>query len=75
MLSLIIKQIREYFRSPANVFMGLLFPVLLVFFLGTMLQNLDIADYDIGEIKLQYSVRKQTSKAARHLLSFLTISV
>ena len=50
MLSLIIKQIREYFRSPANVFMGLLFPVLLVFFLGTMLQNLDIADYDIGEI-------------------------
>ena len=50
MLSLIIKQIREYFRSPANVFMGLFFPVLLVFFLGTMLQNLDIADYDIGEI-------------------------
>ena len=75
MLSLIIKQIREYFRSPVNVFMGLLFPVLLVFFLGTMLQNLDIADYDIGEIKLQYNVTQTYEKAARHLLSFLTISV
>lgn len=71
MLSLIIKQIREYFRSPANVFMGLLFPVLLVFFLGTMLQNLDIADYDIGEIKLQYSVTQTDEQSGKAFAEFL----
>lgn len=71
MLSLIIKQIREYFRSPANVFMGLLFPVLLVFFLGTMLQNLDIADYDIGEIKLQYSVAQTNEQSGKAFAEFL----
>ena len=71
MLSLIIKQIREYFRSPANVFMGLLFPVLLVFFLGTMLQNLDIADYDIGEIKLQYNVVQTDEQSGKAFAEFL----
>ena len=71
MLSLIIKQIREYFRSPANVFMGLFFPVLLVFFLGTMLQNLDIADYDIGEIKLQYSVTQTDEQSGKAFAEFL----
>lgn len=71
MLSLIIKQMREYFRSPVNVFMGLLFPVLLVFFLGTMLQNLDIADYDIGEIKLQYSVTQTDEQSGRAFAEFL----
>ena len=71
MLSLIIKQIREYFRSPANVFMGLFFPVLLVFFLGTMLQNLDIADYDIGEIKLQYNISQTDEQSGKAFAEFL----
>ena len=72
MLSLIIKQIREYFRSPANVFMGLFFPVLLVFFLGTMLQNLDIADYDIGEIKLQYNISQTDEQSGKAFAEFLS---
>ena len=71
MLSLIIKQIREYFRSPANVFMGLFFPVLLVFFLGTMLQNFDIADYDIGEIKLQYNISQTDEQSGKAFAEFL----
>ncbi len=71
MLSLIIKQMREYFRSPVNVFMGLLFPVLLVFFLGTMLQNLDISDYDIGEINLQYSVSEADEQSGKAFAEFL----
>lgn len=71
MLSLIIKQMREYFRSPVNVFMGLLFPVLLVFFLGTMLQNLDISDYDIGEINLQYSVSEADEQSGKAFSDFI----
>lgn len=71
MLSLIIKQMREYFRSPVNVFMGLLFPVLLVFFLGTMLQGLDKSDYDIGEIKLQYSVSGADEQSGKAFTEFL----
>lgn len=71
MLSLIIKQMREYFRSPVNVFMGLFFPVLLVFFLGTMLQNFDIADYDIGEIKLQYNISQTDEQSSKAFAEFL----
>ena len=71
MISLITKQMREYFRSPVNVFMGLLFPVLLVFFLGTMLQGLDIADYDIGEIKLQYSIAETDEQSGKAFTEFL----
>lgn len=71
MLSLIIKQMREYFRNPVNVFMGLLFPVLLVFFLGTMLQGLDISDYDIGKIKLQYSVSGADEQSGKAFAEFL----
>ena len=71
MLSLIIKQMKEYFRSPVNVFMGLLFPVLLVFFLGTMLQSLDISDYDIGEITLQYSVSGADEQSGKAFTEFL----
>jgi hypothetical protein len=51
--------------------MGLLFPVLLVFFLGTMLQNLDIADYDIGEIKLQYNVVQTDEQSGKAFAEFL----
>ena len=71
MLSLIIKQMKEYFRSPVNVFMGLLFPVLLVFFLGTMLQSLDISDYDIGEITLQYSVSGTNEQNGKAFVEFI----
>lgn len=69
--SIIIKEIREFFRNPASVFMGLLFPVLLVFFLGTMLQGIDIADYDIGEINIQYSVSDADKQSASAFESFL----
>ena len=55
MFSIIIKEIKEFYRSPVNLFMAILFPVLLIFFLGTMLQNLDVSDWEIGEINVQYS--------------------
>ena len=56
MLNIIKKEVREYFRNPASVFMTDLFPCLLIFILGTMLQFIDVADYEIGEIKLQYLI-------------------
>lgn len=64
MLSVIIKEIKEYFRSPIAVFMTALFPMLLVFILGTMLQNLDTSDAAIGEITLQYSVSEEGIQSA-----------
>lgn len=69
--SIIIKEIKEFYRNPVNIFMGLLFPVLLVFFLGTMLQSLDIADYNIGEISVEYSVSEADDMAANSFVSFL----
>lgn len=72
MFSIIVKEIKEYFRNPAAVFMTVIFPSLLVFVLGTMLQSLDIADYEIGDIKLQYSVSDANSINATSFETFLT---
>lgn len=54
MLAVIIKELKEMFRSGDQLFFVIFFPSLMVFLLGTLLEDLNIADYDIGEIKLGY---------------------
>ena len=72
MLSIIIKEIKEFYRSPVNLFMAILFPVLLIFFLGTMLQNLDVSDWEIGEINVQYSTAQANEISATAFDQFLS---
>lgn len=54
MISIIKKEITEFLRNGSNLFFTIFFPSILVFLLGTLLQNLDVSDYDIGEINLGY---------------------
>lgn len=72
MFSIIIKEIKEFYRSPVSLFMAIVFPALLVFFLGTMLQNLDVSDWEIGEINIQYSASQANEISAKSFDEFLS---
>ena len=48
-------------RSPADLFLVLIFPSLLIFVLGNMLANMDNADYAIPEIRLGYTAEQKDS--------------
>ncbi len=52
MLSIILNETRALMRDKVSMFFLLLFPLLMIYMLGTFLQNIDIADYEIGEIQL-----------------------
>lgn len=64
MLSVIIKEIRSCFRSGPTIFFSILFPSLCTFFLGTLLENVEVADSPVGELNLAYCVDSGYSAAA-----------
>lgn len=72
MLKIAIKEMKGYFRSPAAVFMTVFFPCLLIYTLGTMLQSLDISDFSIGKIKIQYNMSDTDKYNADAFESFIT---
>lgn len=57
MKTMILKSLKCFYRSPANIFMTVVFPLVMIFFLGSFLQNLDISDHEIGEINLAYGIK------------------
>ncbi|HHU73047.1 MAG TPA: ABC transporter permease [Clostridiales bacterium] len=59
MFSIIIKETREFIREKTNLFFFLVFPVVLVFLLGTLLGSMDQAEETVGEIKLQYIIETE----------------
>ncbi len=52
MLSIILNETRALMRDKVSMFFLLFFPLLMIYMLGTFLQNIDVADYEIGEIQL-----------------------
>ncbi len=56
-MQIFLKEVKEFFRDPAAVFMCLFFPMLMVLILGSFLQQLDISDYGIENIKLHYTAQ------------------
>lgn len=52
MFSMILNEMRSLLRDKVSVFFMLFFPLLMIYMLGTFLQNIDVADYEIGEIQL-----------------------
>ncbi|WP_124098537.1 ABC transporter permease [Ruminococcus sp. Marseille-P6503] len=66
MLAIIKKEVMELFRSVDQLFFVILFPSLMVFLLGTLLEDLDVSDYDIGEIKLGYCSQGQQDAAEQY---------
>ncbi len=56
MFNIVIKETKEFVREKAYLFFFLLFPVVLVFLLGNLLQSTDVAEKAIGTIKIQYLI-------------------
>lgn len=64
MLSVILNEIRSYFRNGSNIFFTVFFPSICVFFLGTFLENIEVSDAVIGDIKLLYGIESADSYSA-----------
>ncbi len=59
MISLIRNEMRSLLRNKVSLFFLLFFPLLMIYMLGTFLQNIDVADYEIGEIRLGCSTESE----------------
>ncbi len=59
MFNIIIKETKEFIREKSYLFFFLLFPAILVFLLGNLLQSTDVAEEAIGAIKIQYLIDTQ----------------
>ena len=56
MIEIIIKETKEFLRDKSNVFYFLIFPILLVFLLGNLLNNSDMAEEAIGSVRIHYMI-------------------
>lgn len=59
MIHIILKETREFLRDKSNLFFFLIFPVVLVFLLGTLLSNMDLAEELVGEVRIHYMIEAE----------------
>lgn len=63
MLQVFLNAVRSCFRSGTTIFFSILFPSLCTFFLGTLLEKLEISDDIVGEINLAYCIESDDYSA------------
>lgn len=56
MLKIILNEMRSCFRSGTTLFFSILFPSLCTFFLGTLLESIEVADSVVGELNIAYCI-------------------
>lgn len=56
MLHVILNEIRSCFRSGSTLFFSILFPTLCTVILGTLLENVDVADETVGKLNVAYYI-------------------
>lgn len=56
MLRVILNEIRSCFRNGTTLFFSILFPSLCTFFLGTLLEGIEVADSVVGELNIAYCI-------------------
>lgn len=56
MLHVILNEIRSCFRNGSTLFFSILFPSLCTFFLGTLLESIEVADSVVGELNIAYCI-------------------
>ncbi|MDR1815950.1 MAG: ABC transporter permease [Clostridiales Family XIII bacterium] len=61
----------EYFRDKSALFFSLLFPALLCFILGSMLQSLDNPDEPLGEIRVAAAVETEDEAFGAGVAAFM----
>lgn len=60
MLGVILNEIRSCFRSGSTIFFSILFPSLCTFFLGTLLENIEVSDSAVGELNIAYYIESDS---------------
>lgn len=55
MFSIILKSFRAFYRTPSTLFFTVFFPSVCVFFLGTFLENVEVSDDAVGEVRIVYA--------------------
>ena len=58
MIYVILNTIRASFRNGPTIFFSIFFPSIMTFFLGTLLENIQVADNAVGELNLAYCVEE-----------------
>lgn len=56
MFQIILNEVRSCFRSGTTLFFSILFPSLCTFFLGTLLESIEVSDSVVGELNLAYCI-------------------
>lgn len=56
MLSVIIKETREFVRNKTTLFFFLLFPGVMIFLLGQLIENMNKSEETIGTITVRYAI-------------------
>lgn len=58
---------REFIRQKANLFFCAVFPAVLVFILGTLLEQWNISDYEIPEIRIAFAAENEDSAFIQYM--------
>ncbi len=56
MLQVILNEIRSCFRNGSTIFFSIFFPSLCAFFLGTLLESIEVSDSVVGELNIAYCI-------------------
>lgn len=54
MFAVILNEVRSFLRNGSSVFYCIFFPSILVFFLGTFLESVEVSDAVVGELNIAY---------------------
>jgi len=71
MFNIIIKESKEFLREKTYLFFFILFPILLVFLLGNLLNESDIAESTIGTVRIDYQINTEDAYQTAAIGSFL----
>lgn len=69
--SIIINQFRGFLRRGSGVFFSLFFPAICTFFLGTLLESIEVSDDAVGEISVAYCTENADRSSAASFEEFL----
>lgn len=58
MKNIIIKEFRRYLRNPFMVVTLILFPIIMIYILGNLVENVQTADETIGKIQVAYTAEQ-----------------
>lgn len=71
MFAVILNEARSFLRNGSSLFFCIFFPSILVFFLGTFLESVEVSDAVVGELSIAYSTQNADSVSAISFEKFI----